>query len=314
MQISLLHLDDALDSQAGFLRIADSRGAQHIDVKKLGGDVRLWGTRKALEALQAELNDKLIGSEPRLTFMGSGDFHHITSLLLPMALENCHEPVTVIHFDNHPDWVKFEGGTHCGSWVNRALEMPQVRKVITVGVCSHDLRRPEWKGANLQLLARRQLELYPYDYPPSRVKTDYGEGASYVQVDGNIRWKTIRTIGEQNFAAHLLSRIETKAVYVTVDKDVLALKDALTNWDQGKMRLPYLLNLIKEIGEHHTVIGADVNGDYSVPHYTGHAWTKFKKRAEILIDQPGRKLPANGYDTNSVANLALLQVFTEAFA
>jgi hypothetical protein len=50
---------------------------------------------------------------------------------------------------------------------------------------------------------------------------------------------------------------------------VLAREDAITNWDQGCMRMPYLLSLVKEIGKRHSVIGADVTGDYSTPRYSG---------------------------------------------
>ncbi len=121
--------------------------------------------------------------------MGSGDFHHITAFLLHAALENQPDPVTLIHFDNHPDWVKFDSGTHCGSWVNHALVHPKVEKIITIGVCSHDLRLPEWKGANLTPLAQGLLELYPYDHAPSRVKNNYGAGASYEQNGGSCTGK-----------------------------------------------------------------------------------------------------------------------------
>ena len=72
--------------------------------------------------------------------MGSGDFHHITAFLVAFAVENQSAPITLIHFDNHPDWVKFENGMHCGSWINRALEFRKIGKIITLGVCSHDQR------------------------------------------------------------------------------------------------------------------------------------------------------------------------------
>ncbi len=314
MQLSLLHLDDALDSQPDFIRACEYAGAQQIRVDEDARAIRLWGRQQALDDFRAALLKQLArgNGEPRLTFMGSGDFHHVTTFLLAAALAHESSPVTLIHFDNHPDWVKFEHGIHCGSWINRALEHPQIEKLITLGVCSHDLRRPESKGANLTLLTRGLLELYPYHHAPSRVKGDYGSGESFEQTHGALRWKTIQSLGEQNFIDHLLSRLKTASVYLTIDKDVLDREDAITNWDQGCMRMPYLLSLVKEIGKRHRIIGADVTGDYSIPRYSGNLWTRLSKRAEIFIDQPRSKPDAiHTVNINSAANHVLLEVLSE---
>ena len=316
MQLCLLQLDDALDAQPDFIRACDKSGARQIRLRRDGSGIRLWGYHSEIAALSEKVRHALNGKpEPRLTFMGSGDFHHVSALLLASALEHHSGQVTLIHVDNHPDWVKFEKGTHCGSWINRALELPQVQKVITVGVCSNDLELPEPKLANLTLLSQGLLELYPYDHAPSRVSNNYGAGASFEQVGNDLHWKTIRAIGEQNFADFLLSRIETDAVYLTIDKDVLAREDAITNWDQGCMRLPYLLSIIKEISRHHRIVGADVIGDYSRPSYSGSLRTKLSKHYEIFKDQPrGKPDPTQTASINSAANRALLEVLSEAMA
>ncbi|OBZ94923.1 arginase [Pararhizobium polonicum] len=314
MQLLLLHLDDALELQPDFTRACLNAGAGEIQAEEDGRAIRLWGKQKSLNTVADRLARAMLRGrkDAHLCFMGSGDFHHVTALLLEVALAKDEKPVTVIHFDNHPDWVHFNGGMHCGSWVNRAVRNPLVHKVITVGVCSSDLHKPEWKGANLSLLSSGDLELFPYDHPPSRVKKQYGSGASYRQDTGALWWNTISAIGEQNFIDRLLSRIETDAVYLTIDKDVLALDDAVTNWDQGRMRLPYLLSLITEIGTRHRIVGADVTGDYSTPAYAGTLWMQVAKRAEILMDQPGRpsdlRLATN---INSAANHTLLAVLSE---
>lgn len=317
MRLSLIHLDDALESQPDFIRACTSGDVEVIWVAGAASAIRLWGKQQELDMFYEVLVKQLSGdsAEPRLTFMGSGDFHHITTFLLAVVLQHQSAPITIIHFDNHPDWVKFDNGMHCGSWVNRALKHPKVEKLITLGVCSRDLKRPEWKGANLTLLSQGVLELYPYDHAPSRVKHDYGSGASFEQKDGALHWKTIRRLGERKFIEHLLSRIKTKSVYLTIDKDVLAREDAITNWDQGCMRLPYLLSLVKEIGKRHAVIGADVVGDYSLPCYSGHLWTRLWKHAESFKDQPrGKPDRATTVNINSAANHALLEVLSEVMA
>jgi hypothetical protein len=317
MRLTLLHVDDALESQPDFIRACTNAHAELIWIAEHASAIRLWGKEQKLDDFRQALVRQLTSdkAEPRLTFMGSGDFHHITTFLVAFALENQSAPITVIHFDNHPDWVKFENGMHCGSWISRALQHPRVEKIITLGVCSRDLKRPEWKGANLTLLSQGLLELYPYDHALSRVKRNYGRGVTFEQKDGALHWKTIRNLGEHNFTDYLLSRIKTKSVYLTIDKDVLAREDAITNWDQGCMRMPYLLSLVKEIGKRHSVIGADVTGDYSTPCYSGDLWTRLSKHGEVLLDQPRRKPDqAQAVNINSTANHALLEALSEVMA
>jgi Arginase family len=314
LQLLLLHLDDALELQSDFMHACMMAGGHEVNEKESGRAIRLWGRWQALDGIWRNLAKQrpATGGEARLCFMGSGDFHHVTALLLSQALENRSRPVTVIHIDNHPDWVHFDNGMHCGSWVNKALEQPLVQKVITLGVCSHDLKSPERKGANLVPLAKGRLELYPYEHPPSKVRAHYGSGPSYSQIGGALHWKSIAELGEDNFIDRLLGRIETEAVYLTVDKDALAYADAVTNWDQGRMRLPYVLWLLSEIGKRHRVIGADVTGDYSTPRYGGDLYTRTMKRAEVLIDQPFRRRGMNEVrNINSAANHALFEVLSE---
>ncbi|RCS21649.1 arginase [Phyllobacterium salinisoli] len=318
MRLHLLHLDDALEQQPDFMHTCKEAGARDVLAKSEGRTVRLWGRPAELHDLAAKISGPPQGGgrdAAPLCFMGSGDFHHVTPLLLELALQNEARPATLIHFDNHPDWVRFKNGVHCGSWINRALENPLVEKAITVGVCSSDLRTPEWKGANLSLLDAGKLELYPYDHPPSRVKRHYEPGASHHSENGYIQWKTITAMGEGNFVAHLLSRIQTDTVYITIDKDVLASAYAITNWDQGQMQLPYLSLLIREIGARYRIVGADVTGDFSRPAYAGGIARVVAKHTEIMIDQPRRPPDAGeAARTNSAVNHQLLEVLTQVMA
>ena len=312
MRLLLLHLDDALEPQADFVQSCLAAGAEGIDARAVGRDLRLWGRDQTLDHLRNQIFAQHDESGPVLTFMGSGDFHHVSALLVDYALRKETGPVTLIHLDNHPDWVRFNGGMHCGSWVNRALAHERIAKVITLGVCSDDLVSPGRKGAELGPLLSGRVELYPYAHPPSRVRGADTSGASFDLRSGMLRWKTIAAMGPQAFADHLMTRIETDAVYLTLDKDVLSSRDAVTNWDQGHMSLHYALHLIRRIGQRHRLVGADVTGDYSAPLYGGSVVSRLMKRAEIVIDQPwGRPSPETFNNLNSAANLALLEVFGE---
>ena len=71
--------------------------------------------------------------EPQLAkfiLYGSGDFHHLTGLWL----RSTREPVTLVSFDNHPDWDVRPPRWCCGGWINRALELPHVRQVGDLGL------------------------------------------------------------------------------------------------------------------------------------------------------------------------------------
>jgi arginase family enzyme len=312
MRIELLHLDEGLTHQEAFLAAAENAGAYALDLRDAGRQVRLWGMDSQLGSVKSQLSTS---SEPILTFMGSGDFHHVTALLLERLVEASAEPFTIIHFDNHPDWVRFSGGMHCGSWVNRALAIPSVSKIVTLGVCSHDLRFPECKGANLNAMREGKLELFPYAHAPSHVWNHYGEGAGFMQQGRLIHWRNMASQDDKAFLEFLQSRVTTENIYITVDKDVLDVKDVVTNWDQGQMRLPQLTAIIQALGSKYHIIGADVIGDYSAPDYAGSGFTRLKKRAEIYLDQPRQRPDLKQTAAkNAVSNLALLKAFQEVMA
>ena len=60
-------------------------------------------------------------------------------------------------------------------------------------------------------------------------------------------------------------------VYISVDKDVLDEKYAVTNWDQGKMSMGMLEQILKTLVTEYDVIGVDICGMYpeenSLPEY-----------------------------------------------
>ncbi len=303
MRPVFLNLDGALAEQPALLR---QGGGPVIEACDLGPALRLWSRPKALSELADRLREQAWTGGPELVFAGSGDFHHVTPMLIERALEaaDCGQ-VTVVHFDNHPDWVRFDNGLHCGSWVGRAARLPGVAKVITVGVCSGDIDQPARKRADLDLVAERRVELYPYRAP---------DGGPILKV-GDQGWPSIEVLGEDGFVEFLTSRIATPAVYVTIDKDVLRASDAVTNWDQGRLSLGGLEAMIRAVLGCARVIGADVVGDWSPPRYGPGPLSALLKIGEAFLDQPRGGAPAGvARRTNEAANLRLLSLFQEAAA
>jgi arginase family enzyme len=303
VRTALLHLDSALTDQRDLARSVSARGGRDVDLRHLGPALRLWSRPGALQRLRARVASDLPATDgPTLVFSGSGDFHHITPTLLARAGEAAgHPPVTLLHFDNHPDWVRFANGAHCGSWVGLAARLPNVARVVTIGVCSRDVRRPEGKGCDLDLVREARVELYAYRAP---------DRAQTVAVAGS-QWPTIESMGEGAFMDFLPARIPTADVYVTIDKDVLRGADAGTNWDQGRTSLAFLKAMLTQIGAHHRIIGADVVGDWSPAVYGGGLLAGLLKQGEALLDQPWRRPDAAARAINEPVNLEILALFAE---
>ncbi|MBO9707282.1 MAG: arginase family protein [Caulobacter sp.] len=300
----LLDLDGAFEDQGALVEETLAAGGDQVAARDLGPALRLWSRPPALEALRDRLRQSAPAG-PSLVFTGSGDFHHVSPLLIERAIEaSWSGPVTVLHFDNHPDWVRFENGMHCGSWVGRAARLPGVAKVITVGVCSRDIAHPTSRSAHLDLVEDGRLELYAYRAP---------DGGSTVRV-GRAAWPTVESQGEDAFIDFLSARIQTDAVYVTIDKDVLRHEDAATNWDQGRTSLAFLEAMLARILDEHRLIGADVVGDWTRPRYGGGLAAGLLKRAEAMLDQPWSPPRPALRQVNEGVNRRLLRMFVQTAA
>lgn len=308
MRIRLLDLDASLTEQPA-LREAVERGhATCIGLRDLAPRLRIVASRNALRELQQRLNaeeSEGVGATS-VDFFGSGDFHHITAVLLARF----REPLTVIHIDNHPDWVRWPRTFNCGGWVNRAIELPHVRRIITLGPCSDDLKWPELKMANLAALSRGDLELYPWRHAPSRVFGQYGAGPSFTSRAGHLVWRTLADEPWETFLEWLVDRIPTDAVYLTLDKDALSVSEAVTNWDQGEMRVDHVLALLARLTNARRLVGADVCGDYSSPRHCGSG----RSLLAWLDRGAGAPIAPERLALNGAANARLVDTFMRCAA
>ena len=238
--------------------------ARIVDLRDVGQEARLWASGAQRDYIRQCLQP---ADRHRPTFIGSGDYHYVSALLLETMAE---QPVTVIVFDHHPDWERLPPRYGCGAWVNRALELPGVQQVLHVGAGSADLKYPAaWTGNRAAVRA------------------------------GRLRLLTAAALGREpdgRFAA-ALAAVPTPRVYVSVDKDCLRAAGALTNWEEGNLELEFLLRALRAIVETRTVVGLDITGDYS-PIEIRSAWKSWCSR----LDHPAN-YSARGRGAGEIARL-----------
>ena len=313
MALNLLHFDDALLSQPLFMQECARLGASEIDLRDVGPEMRLWAREPIVERVRQRLRDSLTGvtnGGPILSWSGSGDFHHVTALITGLMAEVRGKPITIVQFDNHPDWVSFAGGLHCGSWVRHVLDAGIASRVVGLGMTSRDLAWPEFKGASLDHVASGRLVLFSLDPPKSIVIGNYGAGPGHEQRGRRIFWRSFPSEGGQKATEEpVLTAIGTEAIYITIDKDILTPAGALTNWDQGLLTLGELLAWLDVLMRRFTILGIDITGDYSAPNFSGSSWDRLKKMGESILDHPGRPKDTDTKVTaalNQATNLQLL--------
>lgn len=302
--LRILDTDGSVDA-AALAAAVPWHSVTRVDLRDLAPSLRLWSRRRNVDAARARIA-AAADPRPSITFMGSGDFHHLAALLA----ERMDEPFTLLHFDNHPDWVRLAPRWHCGSWVNRVLALPSVQRVVTVGCCSDDLVDPGRKGGNLPALDAGRLALFPWQHEASRVRRRVADGPGHAWRNGRIHWRNLADMPLQQAIDAVMAAIPTAAVWITIDKDVLPESEALTNWDQGRMPLAALLAMLRAAGQRKRVLGADICGEYSPPRHAN--WLK---RIEAKMDQPARDAAARErIEGNVRTDCALAQTLFEACA
>lgn len=238
-----LNLDDAWNGTGQKeLALGSMRGA---DLRDWGPQLRYHGTPAGIDAFYGAIERQLTP----FVLYGSGDFHYLAGVLLRRVSQQ----VTVISFDNHPDWDIRPPHWACGGWVNRALEMPKVRRVAVWGCGNFELAFPSRLFANHAALRSGSLEVHAW---AERQKPT-------VQ-------RRFNCMTRQNWRARFeeFSRsLSGQQVYVTVDLDCLRAEEAVTNWENGLFTADDVAWAIKRLREHSQIIAGDLCGAYSPPTY-----------------------------------------------
>jgi len=292
----VLDLDGSIRVQRDFLR---ESGATTFPLESFGPLLRYICRREDRGRFERRLNPH---DAERLTFFGSGDFHHLTFSLL----KQFREPMSVVLFDQHPDWDVTSPLPCCGTWVNDALRLPHIERIIVLGAGDEDLGGAQlWRG-NRAALHSGRLEIYP-----ATLETSLWPGIGTFAIAcgkrrwGRFRWKTLSEWGMNTVLDDVLARLPTKRLYISVDKDCLKSQFARSNWDAGELELADVCAAIERLRRECDLVGADVTGEWSVPRFR-RAWV----RAVSGADHPKQESPTReALEANARTNLALWRAF-----
>ena len=274
--ITIFNVDDSVTAQSDFLQ----RFSAKINTKSLLSFkcmARLWcssGEFKQVSAAMQLLNLN------QFALLGSGDYHHLTLALL----QQHQAPLTLVLFDNHPDWMRPPHQYHCGTWIFEAARLPQVARIIIVGLENGDLCGKKFQDGDVESYLNKKIILLPYTAVEAEIN------AQIVTLQSQLKTSLKQGVQE------ILGAISTQNVYISVDKDCLRAEDAITNWEQGTLPLETVTACIAAIRENHVIVGADTVGDYSPPVFNSPL-----KWIGSFLDRP-----ANAWrmQTNAQANAA----------
>jgi arginase family enzyme len=262
-----LNLDDAWPNELFAL--------PSIDAREWGPHLRFSAPPRLIEQFYEEREKDL--ATPFLLY-GSGDFHHLTAV----RLRTIAEPIVLVSFDNHPDWDVRPPKWACGGWVNRALELPNVRRASVWGCGNFECWWPHQIFGNRRAERTGIVEVHPW--ADDRPLKDRQRKGAILRDSWRDRFEEfMKGLGGEN-------------VYVTIDLDCLRVEEARTNWESGRFTVLDLEWALGRLRECCRIIGGDVCGAYSPPNYA-----RWKQRFAAEFDRP--KLEPPNLEQARVTNL-----------
>lgn len=249
-------------------------------------DARIWGPRLRFSAPPRVVAEFYREHERNLAapflLYGSGDFHHVSALRVrPFA-----KPIVMVSFDNHPDWDIRPPKWCCGSWVNRALELPHLQLVSVWGCGNFECWWPGQLFGNRRAERAGKLEVHPW--ADDRPMKDRQRRGAILREDWRRKFET--------FAASLGGT----DLYITIDLDCVRTEETVTNWESGRFHIVDLVWALKKLRERSRVIAGDICGAYSEPKYA-----RWKQKFASEMDHP--KLPRPTPEEIRRTNFAALE-------
>ncbi len=261
-KIRILDFDGSLLRQNRLLNHFSKQpfSSQIIDFRDLSSSCRYLVTKSNIAKIKKRLQNT---SRNAITLYGSGDFHHVSSILI----SEFKKPISVVVFDYHPDWDGMSPFVSCGSWIAEICKWQDVKKIILLGPSSDDMSTAVFPTAAIRALRSGKLEIFPYEKKTSKIYFQYLKDSKSFSSKCNLLgstlfWNNLKQ-RNNNFIGEIISGLPTEDVYISIDKDCLLRQHAVTNWEEGVLPLEWLLSVLSIIKKDRNIVGLDISGEYS---------------------------------------------------
>jgi hypothetical protein len=228
-----------------------------LDGKQISG-TDCYCDDDAAAALRKQIDYAGIKNAEGIHFFDNGNYHYMSKIWTDMV----QEPFSLIVFDHHPDMhpPRFGDILSCGGWVQKALnENKFIDNVVIIGVADHLVDE-----------IREEIASHPSGARIDKVSFIPESEIANIQTDS------------------LLTAHSSQPLYISIDKDALSPSDALTNWDQGSLRLEHMKSIISEIAKDHRIIGVDICGERAYDFEGNEQYTV--SQADALNNRTNREL------------------------
>lgn len=201
----------------------EGKDVRWMDFTKTTG-VNCYCTEEAGEEIKARIKEFDCSG---IHFLDSGNYHYLSKFWT----EKIEEPFSLVVFDHHTDMqeASFWGLLSCGSWVRECiLSNKYIKEVCVIGPPS-------------KAFLECEKELLEKVIPINRedMKQDKSQWHEFLKRNKDI------------------------PVYLSLDKDILSLEEARTNWDQGDVSFEEIKEWLYELFSQCFVLGADVCGEHT---------------------------------------------------
>jgi hypothetical protein len=264
LQVRVINLDNALLEQTELL---EEYKPHIVDVTKWGPPLRMdcnfrqyWRFEQELaQAIGADVDTvDLENKGPLISFYGSNDFHHLTLALF----RRIRQPCNFVIFDNHPDYVEFYPGLHCGCWLNHVIQLPTVQQAFHFGGYSGEFEDP-WLRWETPWKHMKEGKLAVF---PAYEKFEGMKWNEVPQIPLRPNWH--RALSKDRVKKLLAPYAEVLAkypLYITLDKDVMTRDYCLQNWNSGVLIRTEVFTVIEVLIEMSggRLLAMDITGDFS---------------------------------------------------
>ena len=239
-----------LDFDASVLKFSDDE--IRIPLHDRQEHFRFGCSKSSLSGLEEQVG---LPAEHGCVFLGSGDYHHL-SLLLLKKIARKYKKFDVVVCDNHPDNMRYPFGIHCGSWIFHASGIPEIGRIHVVGITSDDITVKHCLENCLSPLRNGRVTYW-----------SVGRKAHWLALAGAKKAHRDFDAPGALLDAFAACVADSRHIYLSLDKDVFAKDVAETNWDQGCFAFEHFETLLAACGDR--LVGMDVTGEISAYRFRG---------------------------------------------